>query len=103
MSLVIFCLLFSFVDYVPVKGEIIYTMEPPALSVFVIALGDSLSQHARPQHIASIFFTSVFTHRKEGKSAHTDRKAISTQCGFLKGEQFYNKVTKEWNPLPHIF
>ena len=35
MSLVIFCLLFSFVDYVPVKGEIIWYL---SLTAWLISL-----------------------------------------------------------------
>ena len=40
MSLVIFCLLFSFVDYVPVKGEIILYL---SLTVWLISLSIRLS------------------------------------------------------------
>ena len=35
MSLVIFCLLFSFVDYVPVKGETIWYLSPTAWLIFL--------------------------------------------------------------------
>ena len=37
MSLVIFCLLFSFVDYVPVKGEIIRYLSLPVWLIFSIS------------------------------------------------------------------
>ena len=40
MKLVIFCLLFSFVDYVPVKGEIIWYL---ALTAWLISLSIMLS------------------------------------------------------------
>ena len=40
MSLVIFCLLFSFVDYAPVKGEIIWYLSLPA---WLISLSIMLS------------------------------------------------------------
>ena len=41
MSLVIFCLLFSFVDYVPVKGEIIWYFSLAAWLILVtIARGE---------------------------------------------------------------
>ena len=40
MSLVLFCLLFSFVDYVPVKGEIIWYS---SLTAWLISLGIMLS------------------------------------------------------------
>ena len=44
MSLVIFCLLFSFVDYVPIKGEIIWYLSLTAwlisLSIVTIATGE---------------------------------------------------------------
>ena len=40
MSLVIFCLLFSFVDYVPVKGEIIWYL---SLTAWLISLSIRLS------------------------------------------------------------
>ena len=40
MSLVIFCLLFSLVDYVPVKGEIIWYL---SLTVWLISLSIMLS------------------------------------------------------------
>ena len=39
MSLVIFCLLFSFVDYVPVKGEIIWYL---SLTAWLISLSDGV-------------------------------------------------------------
>ena len=41
MSLVIFCLLLSFVDYVPVKGEIIWYL---SLTVWLISLSIMLSR-----------------------------------------------------------
>ena len=40
MSLVIFCLVFSFVDYVPVKGEIIWYL---SLTTWLISLSIMLS------------------------------------------------------------
>ena len=40
MSLVIFCLLFSFVDYVPVKGEITWYL---SLTTWLISLSIMLS------------------------------------------------------------
>ena len=48
-SLVIFCLLFSFVDYVPVKGEMIWYL---SLTVWLISLSIMLSSsiHAIPSH-----------------------------------------------------
>ena len=40
MSLVVFCLLFSFVDYVPVKGEILWYL---SLTAWLISLSIMLS------------------------------------------------------------
>ena len=52
MSLVIFCLLFSFVDYVPVKGEIIWYL---SLTTCLISLNTMLSSsfHAVIKGISS--------------------------------------------------
>ena len=44
MSLVIFCLLFSFVDYVPVKGEILWHL---SLTAWLISLSIMLSNSQR--------------------------------------------------------
>ena len=54
MSLVIFCLLFSFVDYVPVKGEIIWYL---SLTAWLISLNIMLSSsiHAVAKGISSFF------------------------------------------------
>ena len=54
MSLVIFCLLFSFVDYVPVKGEIIWYL---SLTTWLISLSIMLSSsiHAIAKGISSFF------------------------------------------------
>ena len=54
VSLVIFCLLFSFVDYVPVKGEIIWYL---SLIVWLISLSIMLSSsiHAVAKGISSSF------------------------------------------------
>ena len=56
MSLVIFCLLFSSVDYVPVKGEVIFV--PPA---WLISLSIMLSSsiHAVAKGISSFFLSAV--------------------------------------------
>ena len=53
MSLVIFCLFFSFVDYVPVKGEIIWYL---SLTAWLISLSIMLSSsiHARDIEIKNI-------------------------------------------------
>ena len=58
MSLVIFCLLFSFVDYVPVKGEIIWYLSLTAwlisLSIMLCssihAVANSISSYLLPVH-----------------------------------------------------
>ena len=54
MSVVIFCLLFSFVDYVPVKGEIIWYL---SLTAWLISLSIMLSSsiHAIAKGISSFF------------------------------------------------
>ena len=54
MSLVIFCLLFSSVDYVPVKGEIIWYL---SLTAWLISLSIMLSSsiHAVAKGISSFF------------------------------------------------
>ena len=58
MSLVIFCLLFSFVDYVPVKGEIIWYLSLPArLISFSITLSSSI--HAIAKGISSFFLSAA--------------------------------------------
>ena len=58
MSLVIFCLLFSFVDYVPVKGEIIWYL---SLTSWLISLSIMLSSsiHAIAKGISSFFLSLV--------------------------------------------
>ena len=58
MSLVIFCLLFSFVDYVPVKGEIIWYS---SLTVWLISLSIMLSSsiHAVAKWISSFFLSAA--------------------------------------------
>ena len=70
MSLVIFCLLFSFVDYVPVKGEIIWYL---SLTAWLISLSIMLSSsihavfhsgctslHSQPTvHEGSLFSTTL--------------------------------------------
>ena len=58
MSLVIFCLLFSFVDYVSVKGEIIWYL---SLTVWLISLTIMLSSsiHAVAKGISSFFLSAV--------------------------------------------
>ena len=55
MSLVIFCLLFSFVDYVPVKGEIIWYL---SFTAWLISLSIMLSSsiHAIARGRSSFFF-----------------------------------------------
>ena len=52
MSLVIFCLLFSLIDYVPVKGEITWNL---SLTVWLISLSIMLSSsiHAVAKGISS--------------------------------------------------
>ena len=47
MTLVIFCLLFSFVDYVPVKGEIIWYLSLPAFISLSIMLSSSIQAVAK--------------------------------------------------------
>ena len=58
MSLVIFCLLFSFVDYVPVKGEIIWYL---SLTAWLISLSIMLSSsiHAVAMGISSFFLSAA--------------------------------------------
>ena len=58
MSLVIFCLLFSLVDYVPVKGEIIWYL---SLTTWLISLSIMLSSsiHAVTKGISSFFLSAV--------------------------------------------
>ena len=58
MSLVIFCLLFSFVDYVPVKGEIIWYL---TCTAWLISLSIMLSSsiHAVAKGISSLFLSAV--------------------------------------------
>ena len=58
MSLVIFCLLFSFVDYVPVKGEIILFL---SLTPWLISLSIMLSSsiHAVSKGISSFFLSAA--------------------------------------------
>ena len=58
MSLVIFCLLFSFVDYVPVKGEIIWYL---SLTARLISLSIMLSSfiHAVAKGISAFFLSAA--------------------------------------------
>ena len=58
MSLVIFCLLFSSVDYVPVKGEIIWYL---SLTAWLISLSIvfSSSTHAVAKGISSFFLSAA--------------------------------------------
>ena len=56
MSLVIFCLLFSFVDYVPVKGEIIWYL---SLTVWLISLNIMLSSSIHA--VGSLFILMLFS------------------------------------------
>ena len=58
MSLVVFCSLFSFVDYVPVKGEIIWYL---SLTSWLISLSIMLSSsiHAVAKGISSFFLSAV--------------------------------------------
>ena len=58
MSLVIFCLLFSFVDYVPVKGEIIWYL---SLTTWLISFSIMLSSfiHAVAKGISSFFLSAA--------------------------------------------
>ena len=49
MSLVILCLLFSFVDYVPVKGEIIWYLSLTAwLKLMVVLPAKTLTEGGMP-------------------------------------------------------
>ena len=59
MSLVIFCLLFSFVDYVPVKGEIIWYL---SLTAWLISFSMMLfsSIHAVAKGISSLFLSAAW-------------------------------------------
>ena len=58
MSLVIFCLLSSFVDYVPVKGEIIWCLSVTAwLISFSIMLSSSI--YAVEKDISSFFLSAA--------------------------------------------
>ena len=58
MSLVIFCLFFSFVDYVPVKGEIIWYL---SLTAWLISLSIMLSSsiYAVAKGISSFFLSAA--------------------------------------------
>ena len=58
MSLVIFCLLFSFVDYVPVKGEIIWYF---SLTAWLISLSIMFSSsiHVVAKGISSFFLSAA--------------------------------------------
>ena len=58
MSLVIFCLLFSLVDYVPVKGEIIGYL---SLTAWLISLSIMFSGsiHALTTGVSSLFLSAV--------------------------------------------
>ena len=58
MSLVIFCLLFSFVDYVPLKGEIIWYL---SITTWFISLSIMLSSstHAVAKGISSFFLSAA--------------------------------------------
>ena len=58
MSLVIFCFLFSSVDYVPVKGEIIWYL---SLTTWLISLSIMLSSstHAVAKGISSFFLSAA--------------------------------------------
>ena len=58
MSLVIFCLLFSFFDYVPVKGEIIWYL---SLTAWLISLSIMLSSsiHAVAKGKIAFFFLQL--------------------------------------------
>ena len=59
MALVIFCLLFSFVDYLPVKGEIIWYL---SLTDRLISLSIMLSSsiHAITKGRSSFFVTAAY-------------------------------------------
>ena len=58
MPLVVFCLLFSFVDYVPVKGDIIWYL---SLTAWLISLSIMLSSfiHAVAKGISSFCLSAV--------------------------------------------
>ena len=58
ISLFIFCLLFSFVDYVPVKGEIIWYL---SFTTWLISLSIMLSRsiHAVPKGRSSFFLSAA--------------------------------------------
>ena len=58
MSLVVFCLLFSSIHYVPVKGEIIWYL---SLTVCIISLSIMLSSsiHAVAKSISSFFLSAA--------------------------------------------
>ena len=58
MSLVTFCLLFSFVDYVPVKGETIWYL---SLTAWLISLSIMLSSsiHVVAKGISSFFLSAA--------------------------------------------
>ena len=58
MSLIISCLLFSSVDYVPVKGEIIWYL---SLTAWLISLSIMLSSsiHAAAKGISSFFLSTA--------------------------------------------
>ena len=58
MSLVIFCLLFSSIDYVPLKGEIIWYL---SLTAWLISLSIMLSSfiHDVAKGISSFFLSAV--------------------------------------------
>ena len=59
MSLVIFCLLYSVVDYVAVKGEIIWYL---SLTAWLISLSIMLSSsiHAVEKGISSFFLSDAY-------------------------------------------
>ena len=58
MSLVVFCLLFSSIDYAPVKGEIIWYL---SLTAWLISLSIMLSSsiHAVAKGISSFFLSAA--------------------------------------------
>ena len=72
MSLFIFCLLFAFVDYVPVKGEIIWHL---SLTTWLISLSIMLSSstHAVAKGISS-FFLSGWHFRKGFASSSANKR-----------------------------
>ena len=61
MSLVIFCLLFSFVDYVPIKGKIIWYL---SLTAWLISLSIMLSRWGREVGSAGVGW-------RDGEKRHT--------------------------------